>query len=48
MKEHLYNNYIAFGFSFCQQYSCNDDEPHYSGFMLFSYPNTTDDHLNLT
>ena len=49
MRLHLYNNYISFGFSFCRQSNCeNSNDPHYSGFMIFSYPNGTDYYLNLT
>ena len=46
---HLYNNYIAFAFSFCQQESCSSDkdDEHYSAFMIFSYPNSTDISINL-
>ena len=48
MRQHLYNNYISFAFSFCRQYSCSDSDPYYSGLMIFSYPNGTDYNLNLT
>ena len=49
MRMHLYENFISFGFSFCNQSKCDDDktDPHYSGFMIFSYSNTTDVYLNL-
>ena len=49
MRQHLYNNYISFGFSFCRQYSCSDDSSeHYSGLIIFSYANGTDYNLDLT
>ena len=50
IREHLYNNYIAFGFSFCQQSTCNDDkeDPHNSAFLIFGYPNSSDVSYNLT
>ena len=49
IRGHLYNNFIAFAFSFCQQSSCSNDrtDEHYSGFMIFSYPNITDTSINL-
>ena len=48
MRQHLFNNYISFAFSFCTQYSCStDSDTHYSGFMIFSYANGTDYNLNL-
>ena len=49
IREHLYNNFIALGFSFCQQKNCSNDmtDTHYSGFMIFSYPNSTDINLDL-
>mgnify|MGYP003571295984 CR=1 FL=1 len=40
---HLYNNFISFAFSYCKQESCsNDDDEHYSAFLIFSYPNITE------
>ena len=48
MRAHLYNNYISFAFSFCRQNVCNDkNDPHYPGFMIFSYANGTDYNLIL-
>ena len=48
IRLHLYNNYVAFGFSFCRQRPCESKtDLHYAGFMLFSYPNGTDYYLNL-
>ena len=49
MRVHLYNNFVAFAFSFCRQSNCeSESNPHYAGFMIFSYPNGTDSFLNLT
>ena len=48
MRLNLYNNFISFAFSFCRQSSCEDDDTHYAGLMIFSYPNGTDYNLNLT
>ena len=49
MRLHLYKNFITNAFSFCRQEICeNKTHPHYTGFMIFSYPNGTDYNLNLT
>jgi len=49
IRAHLYNNFIAFAFSFCQQEICEyENSDHYSGFMIFNYPNGTDTNLNVT
>ena len=49
MRIHLYNNYVAFAFSFCRQSICeNKNDENYAGFMIFSYPNGTDYSFNLT
>ena len=48
MKLHLYNKYAAFAFNFCRQTTCKDeDDLHYSAFMIFNYPNGTDYNLNI-
>ena len=48
MKLHLYNNNIAFGFSFCRNLKCDGDEDeHYSSIIFFSYPNSTDFNLDI-
>ena len=48
MKLHLYNNNIAFGFSFCYNSKCDGDEDeHYSSIIFFSYPNSTDFNLDI-
>ncbi|MBP5698576.1 MAG: hypothetical protein J6W96_03515, partial [Alphaproteobacteria bacterium] len=40
---------VSIAFSFCQESNCNVDEDniHYSGLIIFSYPNTTDVYINL-
>ena len=49
MKLHLYNNYVAFAFSFCHQSSCEvKSDTHHASFLIFSYPNGIDYNLNLT
>ena len=50
MKAYLYNNkFISFAFSFCRVSQCESKEDyHYTGFMIFNYPNGTDSFLNLT
>ena len=49
MRQHLYNNYISFAFSFCINNLCSDDsDEHYSGLIIFSYANGTDYNLDLT
>ena len=49
IRAHLYNDFIAFAFSFCRQEICVDENSeHYSGFMIFNYPNGTDINLNVT
>ena len=44
MRAHLFNNFVALAFSYCNQSSCYTDTigDHYSAFLLFSYPNRTD------
>ena len=45
---HNYNNYIAFAASYCPNQKCNDNnDEHYVGLMVFSYPNSTDSEFNL-
>ena len=49
IKAHLFNNFISFAFSFCPNIDCaKTTDEHYSAFMIFSYPNGTDDSLNIT
>ena len=48
MKLHLYNNHIMLGFSFCRNELCdNDNNQHHTSLIIFSYPNTTDDSIDL-
>ena len=49
IKGHLFNNMASLAFSFCQNSNCNVDENniHYSGLLIFSYPNSTDVYINL-
>ena len=48
-KAHLYKNFIAYGFNFIES-SVSDDylgEGHNVGFIIFSYPNSTDFYFDL-
>ena len=48
MKLHLYNEYIMLGFSFCRNDVCdNDNNQHHASLIIFSYPNITNDNLDL-
>ena len=48
MRIHLFDKYIAFAFSFCRQSSCaSESDTHFTGFMIFNYPNGTDYNFNL-
>ena len=51
MKElriHKYNNFLAFASSFCTNEQCSEDsDTHYTGLIIFSYPNSVDYTLNL-
>ena len=48
IKLHLYNKYIAFGSSVCQNNECNSNSnEHFSILMFFSYPNCTESELNI-
>ena len=48
MKLHIYNQNLAFAFSFCHLSLCNKDEDeHYSSLIFFSYPNSTDSNLDV-
>ena len=43
-----YNNFTALALSFCPIENCNsDDDEHYSGLMIFSYPNITDNTMEI-
>ena len=43
-KAFLYNTYICFGFSYCNDTNCAS---HYAGLIIFNYPNSTDNNLDL-
>ena len=48
LRANSYNNFLSIAFSFCKSNQCSeDDNLHYSAFMIFSYPNGTDTTLNL-
>ena len=48
LRIHNYNNYLALGFSYCPDRTCNlDTDTHYSALIIFSYPNNDDNILNL-
>ena len=48
ISTHTYKNFISFSSSFCKNENCTDDEnPHSSALMIFSYPNSTDYTLDL-
>jgi hypothetical protein len=54
MRLFLYNDYITFGFSHCNTDQCTaisdfeeDSDLHYSSFIIFNYPNGTDNNLDL-
>ena len=49
LRIHNYNNFLAFASSFCTDKSpCDNDYGiHYSGLIIFSYPNSDDDTLQL-
>ena len=51
IRIHPYNNLVSLAFSFCQDSNCikdDDNSIHYSGLMIFGFPNTTDVLLDLT
>ena len=49
IRVQLYNNLIAFAFSFYRQDNCLVKEDlHFSAFLIFGYPNGIDDSLNIT
>ena len=44
----IYNNNLVFAFSHCPQTSCNEDtDAHFSSLIFFSYPNSTDNDLDI-
>ena len=50
MKSYSYNDFLVIGASMCKQSECYDDhtDPHFSGLMFFSYPNSTDVNLDIS
>ena len=48
VREHLFEQYLAFGFNYCNSDKCKEStDTHYSAFLIFSYPNSTDASLNI-
>ena len=49
IRLHKYNQHLVFGFSYYRQDSCFTDETdeHFSGIIIFSYPNINDQDINL-
>ena len=46
IKLNKYNNFLSLAFSFCPDNNClSDADEHYTAFMIFSYPNGTDNKL---
>ena len=47
IKAALYNTFISVTYSHCPQIECNSDKTHYSSLIIFNYPNSTDNSLNI-
>ena len=49
IREHLFQNHLALGFNFCNTEQCDEKtkDTHYSAFLIFSYPNSTNEYLNI-
>jgi len=48
IKEHFFEQYLTFGFNYCNADNCEEStDKHYSAFLIFSYPNSTDCYLNI-
>ena len=48
VREHLFEQFLTFGFNYCNSDNCEEStDKHYSAFLIFSYPNSTDDYLNI-
>ena len=48
LRGHSYKDFLSFGFSFCRNKACKEENStYYSGFMIFSYANGTDTTLNV-
>ena len=48
VREHLFDQYLTFGFNYCNSNNCEElTDKHFSAFLIFSYPNSTDGYLNI-
>ena len=49
IKASLYRNFVSYAFSFCRDENCQNEETdeYYSGFLIFSYSNSTDYSLDI-
>ena len=48
VREHLFEQYLTFGFNYCNSNNCEElIDKHFSAFLIFSYPNSTDGYLNI-
>ena len=48
IREHLLDNHLVLGFNFCNSESCDESTyTHYSAFLIFSYPNSTNVYLDI-
>ena len=48
LRANTYKDFLSIAFSFCKNSQCSEDNNlHYSAFMIFSYPNGTDTTLNI-
>ena len=49
IREHIFEKQIVLGFNYCNTASCSEGthDTHYSAFLIFGYPNSTDGYLNV-
>ena len=48
IKSSLYNNFLSIVYSHCPQLDCNNNNhKHYSSLIIFNYPNSTDNNLDI-
>ena len=49
IKASLYRNFVSYAFSFCRDENCQSEETseYYTGFLIFSYSNSTDYSLDI-
>ena len=48
IRGHLLDNHLLLGFNFCNSGTCDEStHTYYSAFLIFSYPNSTNDYLNI-